>query len=220
MSASGGNGAAAADDRLESLLSRYPSIQAFEYEHESKLLRGYVGVPSLRDPNASPVPLVIVAHTAIGPQEDFILSKVRALTEAGVVAFACDCFGAPDLVFGQEKEECNRQFKENRKLLQSRMQAGLSSVCSSSDFPCIDETRVAAIGYCFGGKAVLDLCRAGISSLKGVVSFHGILDHPRELDHDRAIETKVLAFNGFADPYVPAEKKQAFMEEMEVRPVL
>ena len=163
---------------------------------------------------------MIVAHTAIGPQEDFILSKVRALTEAGVVAFACDCFGAPDLVFGQEKEECNRQFKENRKLLQSRMQAGLSSVCSSSDFPCIDETRVAAIGYCFGGKAVLDLCRAGISSLKGVVSFHGILDHPRELDHDRAIETKVLAFNGFADPYVPAEKKQAFMEEMEVRPVL
>ena len=35
-----------------------------------------------------------------------------------------------------------------------------------------DTSRIAAIGYCFGGTGVLELARAG-TEIAGVVSFHG-----------------------------------------------
>jgi len=78
--------------------------------------------------------------------------------------------------------------------------------------PNVDSKRLAAIGYCFGGTAVLELARSG-ATLAGVVSFHGGLDTPNPTDA-RNIKAKVLALHGADDPFVPPEQVQAFEDEM------
>ena len=75
-----------------------------------------------------------------------------------------------------------------------------------------DPSRVAAIGYCFGGAMALELARDG-ADLKAVVGFHPGLDHhpPRGV---RAITGKVLVCVGTEDPFIPLEHRLAFEQEM------
>jgi dienelactone hydrolase len=67
----------------------------------------------------------------------------------------------------------------------------------------VDEKRIAAIGFCFGGLCVLDLARSG-ADVNGVVSFHGLLGPPGNTDGNR-ITAKVLVTHGWDDPLAPQE---------------
>ncbi len=76
----------------------------------------------------------------------------------------------------------------------------------------MDPARIAAIGYCFGGTAVLELARSG-ADIAGVVSFHGGLDSPTP-DDAKSIKAKVLVLHGADDPTTPPESIAAFEDEM------
>jgi dienelactone hydrolase len=78
--------------------------------------------------------------------------------------------------------------------------------------PQTDPTRLAAIGYCFGGTTVLELARGG-ADLKAVVGFHSGLGTARPQDA-KAIRAKVLTSIGALDPIIPAEQRLAFEKEM------
>ena len=78
--------------------------------------------------------------------------------------------------------------------------------------PNVDNKRLAAIGYCFGGTTVLELARSG-ATLAGVVSFHRGLDTPNPMDA-RNIKAKVLVLHGADDPFVPSKQVQALEKEM------
>ena len=71
---------------------------------------------------------------------------------------------------------------------------------------------MAAIGYCFGGTAVLELARSG-APLTGVVTFHGGLDTPTPQDA-KNIKAKVLVLHGADDPFVTPDQVAAFEKEM------
>ena len=79
----------------------------------------------------------------------------------------------------------------------------------------IDATRLAAIGFCFGGSSVLDLARSG-TDVAAVVSFHGGLstDDPNLA---RNIKASVLAMNG-ADDKGTMPDADKFMDEMRMSP--
>jgi dienelactone hydrolase len=76
----------------------------------------------------------------------------------------------------------------------------------------VDGARLAAIGYCFGGTAALELARSG-ALVAGVVTFHGGLGSPTPADA-RNIKAKVLALHGADDPYVPEAEVKGFEEEL------
>ena len=76
----------------------------------------------------------------------------------------------------------------------------------------LDVDRIGAIGFCFGGGAVLDLARSG-ADVKGVVSFHGNLK-PSAQAKPGGIKASVLVLNGADDRNVSAEQHQAFVKEM------
>ena len=78
--------------------------------------------------------------------------------------------------------------------------------------PEVFTDRLAAMGYCFGGNAVLELARDG-AVLRGVVSFHGELDTPLPAGPGD-IRGKVLVLTGDDDPVVPFEKLAGFRDEM------
>ena len=76
----------------------------------------------------------------------------------------------------------------------------------------VDPSRIAAIGYCFGGAGALELARSG-AEVKAVVVFHADLTSPTPED-DKNIKGRVLALHGADDPIVPAVEREKFENEM------
>jgi len=76
----------------------------------------------------------------------------------------------------------------------------------------VDDKKVAAIGFCFGGLCVLDLARKG-AEVNAVVSFHGLLTAP-EQGAVQPIMASVLVLHGHDDPLVPVEQVHSFQQEM------
>ena len=79
--------------------------------------------------------------------------------------------------------------------------------------PNTDLSKMAAIGYCFGGLAVLEMARDGQNDLAGVVSFHGVLATTTPLKPD-TYKGKILVLHGVDDPVVPDDQTMAFWKEM------
>lgn len=101
------------------------------------------------------------------------------------------------------------RFREDPPLLRQRIEAALNALCEEAD---IGPNKVVAIGYCFGGMAVLELARAG-TPVAGVVSFHGLLTTKQPAKRVD-ISARILACTGALDPLVPPEDLATFQSEM------
>jgi dienelactone hydrolase len=155
-------------------------------------------------------PAVLVIHQWTG-LSDNEKQRARMLAQMGCNVFAADIYGKgvrPDNAADAGK--LAGKFKSDRALYRSRLMAGLEVLRNDER---TDETKMAAIGYCFGGTGVLEMARAG-APLAGVVSFHGGLDAVDGLAAKTdAVKSKVLVLHGADDPYVPAEQVSAFQKE-------
>jgi dienelactone hydrolase len=181
------------------------------YEHDGVVLEGYLAwddaVSGLR-------PGVLVIHQWMGLSDN---ERMRAdmLAGLGYVAFAADIYGQgvrPQNV-GEAQEQAGKYYSD-LNLYRGRLQAGLAELKKQ---PGVDAARTAAVGYCFGGKGVLELARSG-ADVDGVVSFHGNVDSALPaVEGD--IKGKVLVCHGAVDPYVKPEAVHAFLEEMEAAKV-
>jgi len=155
------------------------------------------------------LPAVLIIHQWTGLSDN---EKMRAhmLAEQGYNVFAADIYGKgvrpQPPAAGQEAGK----YKTDRKLYRERMLSALEVLDKD---PQTDVSKVAAIGYCFGGTGVIELARSG-ALIKGVVSFHGGLDSPTPAD-GRNIKGKVLALHGADDPFVKAPDIAAFEKEMQ-----
>lgn len=154
-------------------------------------------------------PGVLVVHQWLG-LTDYERHRAEMLARLGYAAFCADIYGRG--VRPKDTKEAGveaTKYKGNRPLLRARVNAALE-VLKKQDV--VDPKRVAAIGYCFGGTAVLELARSG-AGLNGVVSFHGGLDSPAPAD-GKNIKCPVLACHGADDPYVKPGELAAFEAEM------
>jgi dienelactone hydrolase len=154
-------------------------------------------------------PAVLINHTWVG-RDDFVAEKAKKIASLGYVGFAVDMYGKG--VLGSSVEEnakLMQPFMDSREMLQNRMKAAFYAV---KLMPWVDNSKIAAMGFCFGGLCSLDLARTGVD-LKGVISFHGLLGAPGNTDGN-VIKAKVLALHGHDDPLVPAEQVLAFEREM------
>ena len=119
-------------------------------------------------------PAVLINHSWVG-RDDFVAEKAKKLAALGYVGFAVDMYGKG--ILGSDAEEnakLMQPFMDDRQMLAKRMHAALYAV---KLMPWVDDSKIAAIGFCFGGLCSLDLARTG-ADLKGVVSFHGLLGAP------------------------------------------
>lgn len=154
-------------------------------------------------------PTVLINHTWAG-RDDFVAEKAKKLAALGYVGFAVDMYGKGVLGSNPEQNmQLMQPFMADRAMLQKRMQAALAAV---KLMPWVDDSKIAAIGFCFGGLCSLDLARTG-ADIKGVVSFHGLLAAPGNTKGN-AVKAKILALHGRDDPLVPLEQRLAFEQEM------
>ena len=178
-----------------------------EYKDESgTVLSGFVAYD---DAKQGKVPGVMIVHewTGLG---DYVKERARMLAKLGYVAFGADIYGKGIRPSAKEAGPIASKYKAgDRALLRARAMAGIDELKKQ---PHVDTTRIAAMGYCFGGTTVLELARMG-ADLRGVASFHGGLDTQTPAQAGR-VKAKVVAYHGAEDPTMKPEVVSGFQDEM------
>lgn len=156
-------------------------------------------------------PAVLVFHAWAG-QDDFACARAEHLASLGYLGFAVDMYGRGKRGSSPaENSKLMGPFMENRAMLRQRAVAAVDFVKA---LPQVDGTRLACIGFCFGGLCALDVARAGVPGVRGSVSFHGLFAAPAGVTVTKPMQTKVLACHGWNDPMVKPEAVLAFAKEM------
>jgi dienelactone hydrolase len=142
---------------------------------------------------------------------DYAKSRATQLAQMGYVAFAVDMYGdAKTTTKAEEAQAFTKPFYGDPSLTRSRAKAALDTLLKQ---PNVDASKIAAIGYCFGGTCALELARSG-ADVQAVVAFHAGLDTKNPADA-KNIKGRVLVCTGGADGMVGPDKREAFIKEME-----
>lgn len=180
-------------------------IETLTYSSGETTFHGY-----LADPEGSGRrPGVLIAHEAPGLNEH-PKRRARLIAELGYVALAADLYGNGRVAQRPEESmQLMAPLREDIPRLRRHTRAAFDALAK---LPNVDPKRLGAMGYCFGGLAVLELARMG-APLAGVVSFHGILSTKTPEDA-KNITAKILVCTGSDDPLVPPEQVATFSDEM------
>jgi dienelactone hydrolase len=141
---------------------------------------------------------------------DFVKGRAEALAELGYVAFAADMYGDGQSTTDPNKaKELSTPFY-GKPLMAERAKAALDQLAASG---LVDESKLAAIGFCFGGAACQVLAYSG-APLKGIVSFHGALV-PLPAGAAANTHAKFLILQGELDPHVDLDQRLAFIKSLD-----
>jgi dienelactone hydrolase len=180
--------------------------QVIEYRDGAAVLEGFMAYD---DATEEIRPAVLIAPEWWG-LTDYPKHRAEQLARMGYVAFAIDMFGNGKITDDpSEAGKWTGPFYSDRKFCRQRAQAGLDTLLAQK---YVDKSRVAAIGYCFGGMVALELARSG-APLAGVITFHGDVRRADDEGPDD-IKAKILVCHGGDDPLVPAKALQDFQDEM------
>jgi dienelactone hydrolase len=161
--------------------------KSLSYEVNGEAFEGYYISPS---PNA---PLILLIHDWDG-LTDYEVKRANMLADMGYAVFAADLFGAgvrPTEV--KDKRQHTGELYKDREKMRNLLRGALESAKSSG----ANIHNAVAMGYCFGGAAVLELARSG-AAMKGFVTFHGGLGTPAGQDYSKT-KGKLLILHGTAD---------------------
>lgn len=178
--------------------------EAVDYKHGDVALQGFLaydkGVKGKR-------PGVLIVHEWKG-MGDYVKMRAKEIAKLGYVAFAVDMYGKG--VFAKDHEEAAKLsgvYFNDRKLMRERAKAGYDVLAGHER---CDASKIAAMGYCFGGTTVLEMARAG-HELTFAGSFHGNLAAPAPAAAGK-VKARVAVFHGADDKWVGDIEK--FKKEM------
>lgn len=168
-------------------------------------LTGYFAAPE----TDAAVPGVIVAPEWWGRNE-YTEQRARELAEHGYAALAIDMYGGKKVTADAKQASAwMMQTFEDPETIVNRASAGLSALAQQSE---VKADQLAAIGFCYGGKVVLDLARSG-ADLQAVATFHAILT-PKAPAQEGAVKAEILVMHGELDSMVSFDDVAAFRQEM------
>lgn len=152
-------------------------------------------------------PGVMIVHNWMGVTAE-TESKAIEMAKLGYVAFAGDIYGKgirpKD---AKEAGELAGKYKADLKTLRERAALALEELKKNKN---VDDNKVFAAGYCFGGTTVIELARSG-ADVKGVISFHGGLTPSND---DKNIKGQVLVLHGAIDPFISKADFDGFVKGM------
>jgi dienelactone hydrolase len=156
-------------------------------------------------------PGVLVVHEWWG-HNTYAKKRAEMLAKLGYTAFALDMYGAGKVT---DHPEDAKKFMEaatsDMKVAEARFNAALKLLQQQ---PTVDSSKIAAIGYCFGGGMVLHMAKVN-PDLAGVVSYHGALGISANTKPlSTPVKTKIMVFNGADDPFITKEQIAAFKQDM------
>jgi dienelactone hydrolase len=173
------------------------------YEVNGQSYEGYYISPSDR------APFVLMIHDWDG-LTDYEIKRADMLADLGYAVFALDLFGAgvrPTEV--NDKRQHTGELYKNREKMRALMKGALETAKSRG----ADIKNAVAMGYCFGGAAVLELARSG-ADLKGFATFHGGLKTPEGQNYTKT-RGKILIMHGSADTAITMDQFADLAKELE-----
>ncbi len=181
--------------------------KAVHYQHDDEQLTGYL---YWDDAVEGKRPGVLVVHEWWG-LNDYAKKRAKMLAELGYVAFAADMYGDGKVTDKPaQAQEWMQEITTDVEGWRERASLGVMQLKKSA---LVDDKRLAAIGYCFGGATVFQLSYSG-SEVLGVVSFHGALP-AAPTEAKGKINARILAFHGAADNFVAPEVVQNFQAKLQ-----
>jgi len=154
-------------------------------------------------------PAILAVHEWWG-LNDYTKRRARMLAEMGYIAMAVDMYGNGRM--GNDPgaaQALAMPFYMHPDMAKKHFDAALEEFKKN---PNVDQSKIAGIGYCFGGGILLNLARMG-EPLNGVVSFHGsLVGTPADKNLTKA---EILVCHGEADSFVPKEEVDKFKEQMD-----
>lgn len=177
-----------------------------EYTGGGVTMKGYL---TYDDAIKGKRPGVLVVHEWWGHNEH-ARNSAHKLAELGYTALAVDMYG--DGKTADHPKDAGAFAGEVKKNMGAATERFAAAKKLLAEHKTTDNTRIAAIGYCFGGGIVLEMARQGMD-LDAVVSFHGGLGTQSPAQPGK-VKAKVLVCNGAADVFVKPEEIAAFKEEM------
>jgi dienelactone hydrolase len=176
------------------------------YSAGDTALRGFLATTATQESR----PGVLVVHEWWG-LNDYIRRRARMLAELGYTALAVDMYGDGRVADNPaDAGALMTAVLNDRQAAEARFAAAYELLMAQTG---TDGTRIAAIGYCFGGAVVLHAARLGLP-LRGVVSFHGALGS-MHAPTPGGVRAKILVCHGADDSLVPDSDVSAFKREMD-----
>ena len=177
---------------------------------DGKTLIGFFAAPQ----SDTAVPAVLVAPEWWGRNE-YVVQRAQELAEHGYAAFALDMYG--DKKTTEQASEANAWMMETFEHPNTIIERVTSALETLIKQPEVDAEQLAAIGFCFGGKVVLDLARSG-ATVQAVATFHGNLSTATPAEKGK-IKAEVLVLHGELDSMVTLDNVESFKQEMQAADV-
>jgi dienelactone hydrolase len=176
------------------------------YKADSVQMEGFVAWDAS---STAKRPVVLIVHEWWG-LNDYTKSRARQLAGMGYLAMAVDMYGnAAEAEDPETAGKLAMPFYTDPQMAKQRFDAALAKI---KTYDVADTSKIAAIGYCFGGAQVLNMAKLG-ENLKGVVSFHGNLAGvPADKN---LLKAKILVCHGEADQFVSKEEVAGFKKAMD-----
>lgn len=184
------------------------SIQTREIEYtapDGTQLIGYFAAPEHTQNLAG----VLVAPEWWG-RNSYTEQRTRELAQQGYAAFAIDMYGdKKSTTTASQANEWMTQTFQNPYTIVERANAALATLAAQDE---VDANKLGAIGFCYGGKVVLDLARSG-AALKAVATFHAALAANAPAEKDK-VQAEILVLHGELDSMVSLDDVAKFRAEM------
>jgi dienelactone hydrolase len=184
------------------------AIQTREIQYNAQdgtTLIGYFATPT----TDQPVPGVLVAPEWWGRNE-YTEQRARELAEHGYAALAIDMYGDKKVTTDSNQAyEWMMQTFEHVDTIVERATAALEILSAQ---PEVNADLLGAIGFCYGGKVVLDLARSN-APVKAVATFHANLS-PKAPAQEGQVQAEILVLHGELDSMVTLDDVASFRAEM------
>lgn len=158
-----------------------------------------------RPPGERAAPGVLVFPEAFGLGDHAIDVADRIARELGYVALACDLHGGRRIPEMAEASQLLAPLRQGADRVRARTVDSLKALVAQDG---VDASRIAAIGFCFGGTMAFELALTG-ADLKAAIGLHCGLQVSSAQDAGQ-IKGKVMALLGADDPGAPPEQRAAF----------
>lgn len=181
--------------------------QAVDYKVGELTCKGYLAWDDARTDKR---PGVLVVHEWWG-LNDYARRRADELAKLGYVAFACDMYGEGKQA--EHPQDAGRMAMEVRMNVQEWRRRAAEALRVLASQPQCDGSKLAAIGYCFGGSTALQLAYSG-ADLDAVVTFHAALPVPTAAEAQQ-IKAAIQVHQGAQDGFIPEESIQQFRQALD-----
>ena len=178
------------------------------YQQDGKDFEGFIALPKK---SGQKLPAVLLIHDWTGLDE-YEQMRTKMLAENGYVTLAMDMYGK-GLRAKNHKEagELSGTYGKDRNLLRSRIATALQVLKAR---PEVDPSRIAVVGYCFGGMAAIEAALMA-ADINGVVTFHAALSFPTLAADAKNVRVPILIHHGSADKFVSDSQVKALKSEFD-----